>query len=295
MLGHKLVRLSKDWKCNMIVDAAVLPLTERFEWNGRTIAHATLGEGPHVVFNHGTPFSSRVWAPYAAALADRFTVHLWDMPGYGMSSKHPDHKVDFDTQSHAFGALLDLWGVERPNVIAHDFGGAVAWREILVNGREYGSLFLVDPVSVPPIGSPFFKFVGENPQLAALPAFIHDAAVDAYIRGASATGFTEEELHSLRAPWTGPEGQPAFYKQITDFDEAFLAENEDRMSSVSCPVRLLWADEDEWIPLEYGERLANLIPGVEFSVVAGAGHLVQHDAPIALMAHLTDWLNRHAV
>jgi pimeloyl-ACP methyl ester carboxylesterase len=34
-----------------------------------------------VVFCHGTPFSSRVWRPYAEALADRFTVHLWDLPG----------------------------------------------------------------------------------------------------------------------------------------------------------------------------------------------------------------------
>ena len=64
----------------------LVELTESFSWEGRRIAWARAGSGPPVVFCHGTPFSSRVWAPYAEALADRFTVHLWDLPGYGRSS-----------------------------------------------------------------------------------------------------------------------------------------------------------------------------------------------------------------
>ena len=52
----------------------LVKLTESFSWEGRRIAWARAGSGPPVVFCHGTPFSSRVWAPYAEALADRFTV-----------------------------------------------------------------------------------------------------------------------------------------------------------------------------------------------------------------------------
>ena len=60
--------------------------TERFEWQGRKIAWSRAGSGPEVVFCHGTPFSSLVWQPFATALASDFTVYLWDMPGYGLSS-----------------------------------------------------------------------------------------------------------------------------------------------------------------------------------------------------------------
>ena len=78
----------------------LVELTESFAWEGRRIAWARAGSGPAVVFCHGTPFSSRVWAPYAEALADRFTVHLWDLPGYGRSSMDPEHRVAADV--HAF-------------------------------------------------------------------------------------------------------------------------------------------------------------------------------------------------
>jgi len=265
-------------------------LTDTFEWEGRSIAHTVLGEGPDVVFNHGTPFSSRVWAPYAAALASKYRVHLWDMPGYGESSKRPQDRVDFDAQARAFDAMLDHWGLDRPHVVAHDFGGAVAWRETLVNGRSYASLFLVDPVSIPPIGSPFFQFVQDNPQLEELPDFIHEAAVTAYIRGASAAGFSDDELTQLVEPWLGDTGQPAYYRQIEQFDERYLRENEERLHHISCPVRLVWAEEDDWIPLDYGSTLAAKIPNVEYSTIPAAGHLVQHDAPVQLTAALVDWL-----
>lgn len=272
------------------MDPTVAPLTDQFEWQGRTIAHTSFGSGPDVVFNHGTPFSSRVWARYADALSDRYTVHLWDMPGYGASSKHPEHRVDFAHQADAFDALLDHWELDRPHVIAHDFGGAVALRETLVNRRPYASLFLVDPVAVPPIGSPFFTFVGDNPQLADLPDFIHAAAVAAYIKGATATPLSDADLDALCAPWVGPEGQPAFYRQIEHFDDRFLAENEHRITELSCPTRLMWAEEDEWIPLPYGRDLSARITGALFSTIPKAGHLVQHDAPVALAVAINEWL-----
>jgi len=101
-----------------------MELTEQFEWQGRTIACGRAGTGPEVVFCHGTPFSSAVWTRYADALSDDFTVHLWDMPGYGQSSKDRDQAVDFDVHAKVFKALLDHWQLERPHVVAHDFGGA---------------------------------------------------------------------------------------------------------------------------------------------------------------------------
>ena len=64
-----------------------MDVNERFDWEGRSIAWGRAGSGPPVVFCHGTPFSSRVWSRYADALSADFTVHLWDMPGYGESDR----------------------------------------------------------------------------------------------------------------------------------------------------------------------------------------------------------------
>src|SRR4249919_2707982 len=238
----------------------LVELTESFSWEGRRIAWACAGSGPPVVFCHGTPFSSRVWAPYAEELADRFTVHLWDLPGYGRSSMDPGHRVAADVHAQAFTALLEHWGLDRPQVVAHDLGGLVSLRAHLVEGAAYASLFLVDVVAVPPSGSPFFRFVQDNPALLPqLPAYIHEAIVRAYIGNATHLGLAAGDLDALVEPWTGPEGQPAFYRQIADYDLELLEENEQRLPQLALPVRVLWGVEDAWIPLETGRRLAGLV------------------------------------
>lgn len=266
-------------------------LTETFEWQGRQIAWGRAGSGPAVVFCHGTPFSSLLWRPFAATLARDFTVHLWDMPGYGRSSKHPEHPVHFGAQAEAFAALLAHWGLDRPHVVAHDFGGAVSLRTHLVVGVPYASLLLVDVVAIPPSGSPFFRFVKDHPDvLGGLPPYIHEAIVRRYIQGASHRGLRADDLDALVEPWTGDDGQPAFYRQIAHYDEAFLAENEERLGRIDIPVRVLWGADDTWLPRETGERLASLIPGAALSVIEGGGHLVHHDAPVALADEIRAWL-----
>lgn len=243
------------------------------------------------MFCHGTPWSSWLWAPFAAALARDRTVYLWDMPGYGRSSKHADHAVGFGVQADAFAALLGHWGVERPDVVAHDFGGAVSLRAALVLGERYASLLLLNAVAIPPSGSPFFRFVQEHPDvLAQLPGHLHRAIVRAYIEGASHRGLRGEDLDTLVEPWTGEEGQPAFYRQIAAYDERYLEENEARLGELDLRVRVLWGAEDAWIPTATGERLAGLIPGATFATVPDAGHLVHLDAPVALADELRSWL-----
>lgn len=76
------------------------PLSEEFAWKGRTVRWESCGDGPPIVFCHGTPWSSDLWQPFASALADRYRVYLWDMPGYGQSSKDPDHAVSLDMRGN---------------------------------------------------------------------------------------------------------------------------------------------------------------------------------------------------
>ncbi|HEY9332757.1 MAG TPA: alpha/beta hydrolase [Kribbella sp.] len=268
-----------------------MDVDERFDWEGRSIAWGRAGSGPPVVFCHGTPFSSRVWSRYAEALSADFTVHLWDMPGYGESSKHPDHAVDFGAQAKAFAALLEHWGLDRPHVVAHDFGGAVSLRATLAEQAAYASLMLVDVVAIPPSGSPFFQFVKRHPTtLDELPPYIHEAILRAYVSAASHRGLREHELAELVAPWRTEAGQPAFYRQIAQYDEKFLAENERGLGDLSIPVKVLWGRDDAWIPPATGRRLAKLIPGASYAEVPDAGHLMQYDAPVALATALRDWL-----
>ncbi len=272
-----------------------MELVEEFAWRGRTIACGRAGTGPAVVFCHGTPFSSTVWSRYADALSDAFTVHVWDMPGYGRSSKRPDDPVDFGVHAAAFAALIEHWELDRPHVIAHDFGGVVSMRATLAEHAVYASLLLVDVVAIPPTGSPFFRFVQDHPgTLDHLPPYIHEAIIRTYISNASHRGLTAPDLDELAAPWLTDDGQSALYRQIVQFDERYLVENERHIGDLDLPVRVVWGAEDAWIPTETGRHLADLIPGADLVEVPGAGHLIQYDAPVALANLIRAWLTRRS-
>lgn len=266
-------------------------LTERLVWRGREVAWTAFGVGPAVVFCHGTPWSSALWAPFARALSTDFRVFLWDMPGYGQSSKRVDHAVDLGVQGELLSDLLSGWELDDPHVIAHDYGGAVSLRAHLLHGRSFASLCLVDVVVLRPWGSPFFTLVRENADVfSALPAAVHKGAITAYIESASHRGLRAEDLAALVGPWLGEDGQSAFYRQIAQADEGFTDDIEARLGELRVPTRIVWAEQDTWIPADRATRLQQLIPQSTLSVVSGASHLIHLDAPVCLATELRAWL-----
>lgn len=265
-------------------------LDQSFEAPNGTVRWTRFGRGAPLVLMHGTPFSSHVWRHVARALSASHTVHVWDMPGYGASAKYEGQDVSLAAQQTAFTALLEHWGLERPTVVAHDFGGAVALRTAIVDEVAYERLALVDAVSVRPWGSDFFRLVHANADVfAALPAHLHEALVRSYIASAAHRELRAHTLDAFVRPWLGADGQPAFYRQIAQADEAHTAEVEDRYAALDLPVLVVWGREDTWLPLDRGRRLADMIPGARLHTLPGAGHLVQEDAPAELTAALLDF------
>jgi pimeloyl-ACP methyl ester carboxylesterase len=161
-----------------------------------------------VVLCHGTPWSARVWAPVARALSREYRVFLWDMPGYGASPKGPEVAVDLVTQRRRLAALLRHWSLDRPHVVAHDIGGAVALGAHLLEDVDVASLFLLDIVMLDPWGSPFFRLVAENEAVfAAVPGPLHGALVREYIAGAANHGLPDDVVGMLAEPWLDQVGQ----------------------------------------------------------------------------------------
>ena len=260
-------------------------LTKSFDFNGQSVAFDRFGTGDPVVLIHGTPFSSYVWRSIARELARDYEVHVFDLLGYGQSEKAEGQDVSLGVQNTVLAALLRHWRLDRPKVIAHDFGGATALRAHLLDGCDYEKLLLFDPVAIRPWGSPFVQHVRNHEiAFAGVPEYLHRAILQAYIRGAVHRPISEAELEPYLAPWLGPVGQPAFYRQIAQMDMKYTDEVQDRYGTIRCPVKLLWGAEDQWIPVERGRELASMIPNCDCSEIAGSGHLMQEDAPEAIIA-----------
>jgi pimeloyl-ACP methyl ester carboxylesterase len=194
-------------------------------------------------------------------------------------------------QNRIFAALARHWGLDAPDVVAHDFGGATALRAHLIDRVDYNSLTLIDPVAIRPWGSPLVRHVRHHEAaFAGMPGYMHEAILPAYLKSAMKREATDEVLAPYAEQWIGEDQQASFYRQIAQMDQRFTDEVQGRYSEIRCPVMILWGEDDEWIPIERGRELHAMIPGSEFISVPGAGHLVQEDAPEAIAFHLQAFL-----
>ncbi|MEQ8516351.1 MAG: alpha/beta hydrolase [Chromatocurvus sp.] len=273
----------QDWK-----------LSADFDFEGRSVRHDRYGEGPPVVLVHGTPWSSYNLRHIINELSARFTVYYYDLVGYGQSSKAPGD-VSLGAQSRLLAALLAHWELERPDVVAHDIGGATALRAHLLQHCALRRLVLINPVALAPWGSPFFRHVQRHEDaFSGLPDYIHAAVLRAYIGTAMCQPIDEHVLDATLAPWIAEPGKAAFYRQIAQADERYTDDMELLYPTISIPSAILWGREDAWIPLSAGQRLHTMIPGSTFQVVDSAGHLVIEEQPGVLTQAILEFLDSDA-
>lgn len=213
------------------------------------------------------------------------------MPGYGRSEKPADQRTSLDVQGEVFAEMLAHWGLSRPIVVAHDFGGATTLRAHLLHGCEYDRYLLMNVVAMRPWGSEFFDHVGRHVEaFMGLPPHIHQAVVKAYIQGALVSDIDAEDFQALVAPWIDDDGRASFYRQFAQADERYTSEVEPRFGEIRCAVSILWGEDDPWIPVERGRALHKLIPQSTFETLPGVGHLPQLEAPEVVLKKLAAFL-----
>lgn len=264
-------------------------LGEEFETPGGTVRWRVLGRGDPVVLVHGTPYSSFLWRDIAPALARTRAVYVFDHLGFGQSEQREGQDLSLAAHARNLAQLLNHWGLSSPSVVAHDIGGAVALRTLLLEGRSYRDLTLFDAVSGGDWERGLFRLILEHADVfERLPDYAHEALVASHMRHATHVGLRPEVLDAFVAPWRGAAGQAAFYRQYRQIRQADTVEYEELLGGVSLPVRLVWGREDRILPPEYAEWLRARVPHAELRWIEGAGHLLQEDAPGQLSAYLAE-------
>ena len=106
------------------------------------------GNGPPLLLLHGHPQTQTMWHRVAPALAERFTVVLMDLRGYGDSSR-----PEPDAAHHAHSkremaldalAVMAQHGFQHFSVLAHDRGARVAHRLAADHPGAVRQLMLLD-------------------------------------------------------------------------------------------------------------------------------------------------------
>jgi len=281
-----------------------------------------------VVFVHGTPWSSAVFQPIIEALLAKgsYQILVYDLPGYGQSQEYDatsskvasggqfagDTSVKF--QAEALTELLKhvqfdgQQGHPTPAVIAHDIAGAIVLRAHLLHKCDFDTMMLLDTNTVLPWGDGFYKLVRSSPDpFLQLPPSIFEAVVRAVSRSAChdpnvlSTGWDD----ILAQPWVGrltngadaEARQRSFVRQIAQANDQDVAEmlEGNMYDRVRCDVKVLWGEEDQWIPREKIEDMIKRMNGKvkECAFIPEAGHLVMLDQPGRFAIEVFDWLIRY--
>ncbi|KAJ3549596.1 hypothetical protein NM208_g441 [Fusarium decemcellulare] len=297
------------------IDAAPLDQTFRYETSSHSYAvkWTSLGDAasPPFVFVHGTPWSSRVWLPFALSLSRQFHVYLFDRPGFGdslpetklpgtapSSSKVIEFDGDLARQSEVYAALFKSWqadwGNQKAHVIAHDNGGLVSLRAHLLHNCPYASLCLMDVVAIGPFGQPLFKVIANDPShFEQLPQTAFEGILESYIRDAAFFDLSKETMNNLKSPWLKEGGKRGFLRELCQANSRSTEAVEGRYGEIGSklPVKIIWGTDDKWLPVETAHRLGQALKAKEVVTIEKAGHLIMLDQPAQLGVELGRWLS----
>jgi haloacetate dehalogenase len=266
--------------------------------------HAEVGgEGPPLLLLHGHPQTHAIWHKVAPALAERFTLVLADLRGYGGSSKpagDADHaNYSKRTMARDMLRLMQSLGHARFDVLAHDRGARVAHRLALDHADAVRRLVLLDIAPTLAMYEQtteafaraywhwFFLI-----QPAPLPERLIEADPGAYLRdvmGRRSAGLAPFDPRALAAYEAGLREGGAAHGLCEDYRASAGIDLEhdraDRAAgrTLGMPLLVLWGEDGVvhrcFEPLAEWQRAANDVRGRPLP----CGHYIAEEAPQALL------------
>ena len=225
------------------------------------------GDALPIVFLHGVGSDKSVWAPQLEHFSAERRAVAFDYPGYGES----DPAATGTSRDGFAGAILgamDALKIEHAHICGLSLGGVLAIAMHHAAPERCASLILADSFAVHPDGQAIYdRSVAASEEMSELAAARTPVLL---APGAS------EDLHSqVRETMTriDPEAFRVGAKAV------WLADQRERVAAIRIPTLVLVGAEDSVTPPELSQELADVVPGAELQILAGAAHLSNIERP----------------
>lgn len=258
-------------------EAGALPAARSVRADGLRIALREAGTGRPLVCVHGNAASSRWFAELLAAPPAGWRVLAPDLPNHGASAPLPA-PITIPAYADALAALMGALGLERPVVLGHSMGGAVAQALAAARPGRLAGLVLVASPGLEPFPTPESHY-------PALEAMARDRAL---MRAALAA-----TMPSRPAPYLD-----ALVDDALAMAPGALAANARALEAApprppagsALPVLVLHGALDALVPEAVGRRAAAAWPGARLERLDGVGHSPPIEAPERVGALLSEFL-----
>ena len=230
----------------------------RIQTSGAVINTVSGGSGAPVLLLHGYPQTHVMWHTVALLLAERFTVVMTDLRGYGDSSKPADgeNHANYSKRAMALDQIevMRALGFDRFAVVGHDRGGRVAWRLAVEHPEVVTKAAVLDIVPLPydrvtkAFATQYYHWFFLI-QPAPLPETLIGHSVDAYLRSrferptGGTTAITPEAFAEYRRCFSDP---ATIHATCEDYRAGATIDlehaQEDGTRTVTCPLLVLWGE-----------------------------------------------------
>jgi len=242
--------------------------------NGITMHYHEAGGGERgaVLFIHGSGPGASGWSNFKGnypSLAERgYRTIVPDTMGYGYSTKPEEGAFSLDDVAAQYKALLDSLGIDRVTVIGNSQGGAIAITMALNYPDLVAKLVLMAPGG-----------------LEARETYMDMEGIKAMIRVLYKEGVSKETLRKVfrlqlhdESKITDEVIEERFQIAMTQHKDNIarirVANQEDRLSEIQCPVLCFWGANDKFCPASGASKIASRCANSRTMLISSCGHWV---------------------
>lgn len=249
-------------------------------------------DAPAVILLHGMSASADSFRELMHALADVLYLLAPDIPGFGYSANmHPYTKPKLLAWLAAFAEGL---AVERPALLGHSFGGAMAIGMAAERPGEVGRLVLLAPSLLAADRYPLWLRAMGEWRLARWLLNLGTALSRVNLNRQSRKAFYRPERY----------GDPLWARRAEDYRRArasgealrasALYNGRELLAAVTAPTAIIWGENDPVLSPAGADELARLLPNAETRVflLADCGHIAMIEQFEEVVGIVREWLRR---
>lgn len=281
------------------------------EANGQRFSVATAGSGERLALClHGFPECWYSWHHQMPLLAERgYEVWAPDLRGYGETSR-PPHMRDYSIEQlmDDVAGLIDASGASSTTLIAHDWGGIIAWWFAMRKRRPLERLVVFNA----PHPTVARERAGRRQRLRSWYAlFFQLPRLPEMLMGRDGRGvaralqraagrpdvFSPEEIEIYRSSAAIPGALTAMinYYRAIGRGGGFKRQRDLGSPPIEVPTLLLWGTEDPALGVELTHGMAPYVTDLTIRYLPGTGHWSQQEAPEESNRILAAWLSNEEI
>ena len=218
---------------------------------------------------HGFTGSKEDFNLIGPLLADQgYRVLTFDNRGQHESA-HSSRTVAYDASSLALDVieLAEKFGLQKPHLLGHSFGGLIAQRALVASPATWSSLtiFCSGPHWIP-----------DKPDLAATIEIIENMSMqESWDRFKEETDKLLPRYELYKKRWTSSDPRSTItMARYLQSAQSLVEEVRD----TKVPVHVIYGENDDAWPLDLQDQMAADL-GAPLTVIAGAGHCPNEDKP----------------